>query len=72
VGSSDCDPLRPVEKSCAQVSCLTANEKGLFKSGESRGQKELIEEQEQRKNKRRKATWGYSIAEQAKSCRTVN
>jgi hypothetical protein len=66
MGSSDCDPLRPVEKSCAQVSCLI-NKKGLFKSGESRGQKELIEEQEQRKNKRRKATWGYSTAERAKS-----
>jgi hypothetical protein len=53
-------------KSCAQVSCLTANEKAVLKSGESRGRKGLIEE-EQRKNKRRKATWGYSTAERAKS-----
>jgi hypothetical protein len=36
-------------------------------SVESCGRKGLIEEQEQRKNKRRKATWGYSTAERAKS-----
>jgi hypothetical protein len=35
--------------------------KAVLKSGESRGRKGLIEEQ--RKNKRRKATWGYSTAE---------
>jgi hypothetical protein len=37
--------------------------KAVLRSGESRGRKGLIEEQEQRKNKRRKATWGYSTAE---------
>jgi hypothetical protein len=67
VGSSDCDPLRPVEKKLRTGQLLTANEKAVFKSGESRRQKGLIEEQEQRKNKRRKATWGYSTAERAKS-----
>jgi hypothetical protein len=46
---------------------LTANEKVVLKSGEGRGQKGLIEEQEQRKNKKRKATWGYGTAERAKS-----
>jgi hypothetical protein len=44
-----------------------ANEKAMFKSGESCGQKGIIEEQEQRKNKRGKAAWGYSTAERAKS-----
>jgi hypothetical protein len=42
---------------------LTANEKAVLKSRESHGQKGLIEEQEQRKNKRRKVTWEYSTAE---------
>jgi hypothetical protein len=46
---------------------LTANEKEVLKSRESRGWKGLIEDEEQRKNKRRKATWGYSTAERAKS-----
>jgi hypothetical protein len=32
-----------------------ANEKAVFKSEESRGRKGIIQEQEQRKNKRRKA-----------------
>jgi hypothetical protein len=40
------------------------NEKAMLKSREICGQKGLIEEQEQRKNKRRKVTWGYSTAEQ--------
>jgi hypothetical protein len=42
---------------------LTANEKAALKTGESRGQKELFEEQEHRKNKRRKVISGYSTAE---------
>jgi hypothetical protein len=42
-------------------------EKALLKSGESHRRKGVIEEQEQRKTKRRKLTWGYSTAERAKS-----
>jgi hypothetical protein len=43
-----------------------------MKSGESHKRNGVIEEQEQRKTKSRKLTWGYSTAERAKSERTVN
>jgi hypothetical protein len=46
--SNDCILSR---KNCTRVSCLTANEKAVLKSRDSRGQKGLIEEQEQRKTK---------------------
>jgi hypothetical protein len=49
-----------------------AKEKAVLKSGESHRRNGVIEEQEQRKTKRRKLTWGYSTAERAKSERTVN
>jgi hypothetical protein len=42
---------------------LTANEKPVLKSGERRRQKGLIEEQGQRKNKRRKVTWGIQYSQ---------
>ncbi|KAJ6609136.1 hypothetical protein B0H10DRAFT_2300698, partial [Mycena sp. CBHHK59/15] len=60
------DEAMHLAATAAQVSCLTENEKAVLKSRESR-QKGLIEEQEQRKNKRRKVTWGYSTAKRAKS-----
>jgi hypothetical protein len=49
-------------KDCEQVSCSKAD-----RSTAGGAQKELIEEQEQRKDEMRKVTWGYSTAEQAKS-----
>jgi hypothetical protein len=42
---------------------LITNEKAVVKSGENHRRKELIKQQEQRENKRRKAVWGYSTAE---------
>jgi hypothetical protein len=63
VGSSDCDPLFPVEKkSCAGQ---LFDKKVVLRSGASGEQKGLTEEQELRKNKRRNVTWGYSTAERA-------
>jgi hypothetical protein len=44
------------EKYCAQVTCSIVNEKGVFQSTESRSWKGIIQEEEQRKNKRR---WIY-------------
>jgi hypothetical protein len=41
---------------------LTTNKKAVLKGKESQRQKRLIEEKEQRENKRRKVTCGYSTA----------
>jgi hypothetical protein len=64
VGSSDCDPLRPVKK---KLQAGQLFDTGSVENGESHGWKRSIEEQEQRKIKRRKSTWGYSTTERAKS-----
>jgi hypothetical protein len=56
VGRKNCDLLRPPRINCVQISCSIANEKAVSKNLESRGQKELIQEEELRESKRRMDT----------------